>query len=156
MESVYIETTIVSFLRQNPMAATESVRRQKATLDWWENHRHRYELATAQYVLDEAGSGDKSLANDRLKWLDGIPLLPLGKEINDLANEIVSRAILLPADAIVDALHIACASVNRVNYLMTWNCKHIANPMILPRVFRTLDDYGLPFPIICTPQDMIR
>jgi hypothetical protein len=58
-------------------------------------------------------------------------------------------------DALLDALHIACAAVNRVDYLLTWNCKHIANPMILPRVFRTLDDFGLPFPIICTPKDMM-
>ena len=62
---------------------------------------------------------------------------------------------ILPADAIVDALHIACTAVNRIDYLLTWNCKHIANPIILPRIFRLLDDFGLPFPVICTPKDMI-
>jgi hypothetical protein len=154
MQTVYIETSIVSFLRQNPAAASESVRCQLATLEWWEQHRHRYELVTAQYVLDEANMGHVVFASERLKRLAGIPLLPLSDEIDQLAAEIVSRAIL-PADALVDALHIACAAVNRVDYLLTWNCKHIANPMILPRVFRTLEDYGLPFPVICTPKDML-
>ncbi len=154
MQTVYIETSIVSFLRHNPAASPDSVLRQQATRTWWELHRQRYELVTAQYVLDEANTGNVSLAAERLKHLAGIPLLPLGDDIDQLAAEIVSRAIL-PADAIVDALHIACAATNRIDYLLTWNCKHIANPMILPRVFRVLDDFGLPFPVICTPKNMI-
>lgn len=152
--SVYIETTIVSFLRENPAAAPESVRHQEITREWW-LHRHRYELVTAQYVIDEAKVGNTSLVADRLKHLDGVPLLALGNEIDRLAVEIISRSIL-PADAILDALHIACVAVNRIEYLLTWNCKHIANPIILPRVFRTLDDFGLPFPVICTPEDMLN
>ncbi len=154
MQTVYIETSIVSFLRQNPAAAPESIRCQLATLRWWERYRDRYELVTAQYVLDEANVGNVAFANERMQRLAGIPLLPLSDEIDQLAAEIISRAIL-PADALVDALHIACAAVYRIDYLLTWNCKHIANPMILPRVFRTLDDYGLPFPVICTPKDML-
>ncbi len=112
MPTVYIEASIISFLRQ------------------------------------------KVFAVERLKFLVQIPLLPIGEDIDRLASEIISRAIL-PRDALLDALHIACAAVNRVDYLLTWNCKHIANPMILPRFFRTLDDFGLPFPIICTPKDMM-
>ena len=84
-----------------------------------------------------------------------IPLLQLNDEIDRLATEILSRAIL-PADALLDALHIACVAVNRVDYLLTWNCKHIANPMVLPRVFRVLNDFRLPFPVICTPRDMME
>lgn len=81
-------------------------------------------------------------------------ITPLNDQIDELAALIISRAIL-PPDAIVDALHIATAAVNGVDFLLTWNCKHIANPMILPRVFRALDDCGLPFPVICTPEDML-
>ena len=155
MQSVYIETSIVSYLRQNPSAAPDSVQRQDFTQRWWELHRQKYELVTAQYVLDEANTGNKLLVEERLKHLAKIPLLPLSEEIDQLASEIITRAIL-PADAIIDALHIACAAVNRIDYLLTWNCKHIANAMILPRVFRALDDFGLPFPVICTPEDMIE
>jgi hypothetical protein len=76
-------------------------------------------------------------------------------EVDALAVEIVTRAIL-PKDALVDALHIASAAVSQVDYLLSWNCSHIANPMILPRVFRTLDDFALPFPMICTPKDTLE
>lgn len=154
MPTVYIETSIVSFLRKNPRAAPDSVLRQQITRAWWDSHRHRYELVTAQYVVDECNTGNATFAAERLEVLSQIPLLSLGDDIDRLAAEILLRAIL-PADALLDALHIACAAVNRVDYLLTWNCRHIANPMILPRVFRTLDDFGLPFPVICTPKDMM-
>ena len=155
MPTVYIETSIVSFLRENPKAAPDSVLRQEITRVWWDFHRHRFDLVTAQYVVDECHIGNARFAAERLQHLAQIPLVSLGDDIDRLAIEILSRAIL-PADALLDALHIACAAVNRVDYLLTWNCKHIANPMILPRVFRTLDDFGLPFPVICTPKDMME
>lgn len=154
LKTVYIETSITSFLRENPSAASASVMRQNATREWWDSNRIRYNLVTSQYVVNEARLGNPSLADERLSYLADIPLLPIVDEIDEVAKEIVSRAIL-PTKAILDALHIACAAVNCVDYLLTWNCTHIANPIILPRVFRTLSDFGLPFPIICTPKDML-
>lgn len=144
----------MSYLRANPTSAPGSVLCQHMIRAWWDFHRQRYDLVTAQYVIDEASSGNRTFAAERIANLNGIPLLPLNEEIDRLAIEILTRAIL-PSDAMVDALHIACAATHRVNYLLTWNCKHIANPMILPRVFRTLDDFGLPFPVICTLKDMM-
>ena len=108
----------------------------------------------SQYVLDEASAGDPTLAADRLKVLDGIPLLPDAPEITQIANEIISRAIL-PAKAQVDALHIATVAHHRIQYLLTWNCKHIANAKILPRIHQVLSDTGLPIPIICTPEELL-
>ena len=112
-------------------------------------------LVTSQYVHSEAGVGHAELAADRLALLAGMPLLPLNQETEDLVAEIIARAIL-PADAILDALHIACAAVHQIDFLLTWNSKHIANPIILPRVFRVINDFHLPFPVICTPQDMLE
>ncbi len=155
MATVYIETSVVSFLRTNPKAAPESVLRQQITRKWWDFHRQSYDLVTAQYVVDESSTGNVLHVTERLAFLAGIPLLQLNDEIDRLATEILSRAIL-PADALLDALHIACVAVNRVDYLLTWNCKHIANPMVLPRVFRVLNDFRLPFPVICTPRDMME
>lgn len=155
MRSIYIETSVVSFLRENPSASPESVERQRITRRWWSLHRHRYELVTSQYVVDEANMGNPARAQERVQYLAGIPLVALSSEIDELAAQIMARAIL-PKDAIVDALHIASAAVSRVDYLLTWNCSHIANPMILPRVFRALGDFGLPYPVICTPKDMLE
>jgi predicted nucleic acid-binding protein len=155
MQTVYIETSVVSFLRENPSASSESVQRQRLTRKWWISCRRRYELVTSQYVVDEARAGQADRAQERLGFLAGVPLVPLSDEVDALAAQIMMRAIL-PKDALVDALHIASAAVSRVDYLLTWNCSHIANPMILPRVFRTLDDFALPFPVICTPKDMLE
>jgi hypothetical protein len=86
--------------------------------------------------------------------LAGIPRLPGDPEIDRIADEIVARAIL-PPKAAVDALHIATVAHHRIQYLLTWNCKHIANAKILPRVHRVLADLGVPIPIICTPEELI-
>ena len=86
--------------------------------------------------------------------LAGIPRLPGDPEIDRMADEIMARGIL-PPKAAVDALHIASVAHHRIQYLLTWNCKHIANARILPRVHQVLVDLGAPIPIICTPEELI-
>lgn len=154
MATVYIETSIVSYLRQRPSSQVIMAARQLLTRQWWDEERTKYELVTSQYVIDEASAGDPMLAAERLQSLDGIPLLPLDSQIDGIANEIVSRAIL-PPKASFDALHIAAAAHHQVQYLLTWNCKHIANARILPRIHEVLTELGCPIPIICTPAEMV-
>ena len=154
MPTVYIETSIVSYLRQKPSSQVVMAARQLLTHQWWNNDRAHFELVTSQYVIDEASAGDPILAAERMQSLAGIPLLPLADEIGVIASEIMSRAIL-PAKATVDALHIAAVAHHRVEYLLTWNCKHIANARILPRIHKVLLDLGIPIPIICTPEEMV-
>ncbi len=128
--------------------------RQLLTDQWWHDEREKYELVTSQYVIDEASEGDPDLAAERLESLDGIPLLPLDPRIGVIANEIIARAIL-PPTASVDALHIAMVAHHEIQYLLTWNCKHIANAKILPRIHQVLTDLGCLIPIICTPEEMV-
>jgi hypothetical protein len=154
MPQVYIETSIVSYLRQRPSGQVIAAARQLLTQQWWEHGRSKYQLVTSQYVLDEAALGDSSLAADRLQALAGIPLLDLPIEVPQLAGEILRRAIL-PANAQIDALHIAVASFHEVEYLLTWNCKHIANANVLPKIRDLLMELGYPVPVICTPEEMI-
>ncbi len=154
MAALYIETSIVSYLRQPPSSQVVIAARQLLTRQWWDEERADYELVTSQYVLDEASAGDPVLAAERLQSLDGIPLLPLDPEIGVVAKEIISRAIL-PPKASIDALHIAIVAYHRIEYLLTWNCRHIANARILPRIHEVLADLGIPIPIICTPGEMV-
>ncbi|MCH8831100.1 MAG: type II toxin-antitoxin system VapC family toxin [Planctomycetes bacterium] len=154
MATLYIETSIVSYLRQRPSSQVVMAARQLLTHQWWDKERGDYELVTSQYVLDEVSAGDPVLAAQRLQLLDGIPLLPLDPQIGVIANEIMSRAIL-PPKATIDALHIAMVAHHRIEYLLTWNCRHIANARILPRIHQVLTDLGLPIPIICTPEEMV-
>ncbi len=154
MATLYIETSIVSYLRQRPSSQVVIAARQLLTHQWWDEKRADYELVTSQYVRDEASAGDPALAAKRLESLDGIPLLPLDPEIGVVAKEIMSRAIL-PPHASIDALHIAIVAYHRIEYLLTWNCRHIANARILPRIHDLLADLGIPIPIICTPEEMV-
>ncbi len=154
MPRIYIETSIVSYLRLRPSPQVVAAARQVLTRRWWDDERASYDLVTSQYVIDEVAYGDPHLAQERLDALDGIPLLQLGPEIDAVATEIMSRAIL-PPKAQVDALHIATAAHHRIDYLLTWNCTHIANARILPRIQRALVELNCFVPMICTPEEMV-
>ncbi len=154
MPRVYIETSIVSYLRQRPSNQVVAAARQLLTRRWWDEERENYELVTSQYVLDEAAKGDLQLARDRLDSLANLPLLRLDRQIDDLAAEIISRSILPPMSQL-DAFHIAIAAHHRIDYLLTWNCTHIANARILPGIHRLLAENHCFIPIICTPEEMV-
>jgi predicted nucleic acid-binding protein len=154
MDSVYIETSIISYLRQKPAKEVVTASHQLLTHRWWDRERANYNLVVSQYVVDEASAGDPALAVERLNILADIPRLPGDPETDRIADEILARAIL-PLKAVVDALHIATVAHHRIQYLLTWNCKHIANAKILPRVHQVLTDLGVPIPIICTPEELI-
>lgn len=155
MPTLYIETSIVSYLRQRPSAQVVTAARQLLTHQWWSYERGNYDLVTSQYVLDEAASGDPALAQQRLESLDAIPILPAEPEVETIAGEMMARAIL-PPSAIFDALHIAIAAHHQIDYLLTWNCRHIANGKILPRIHAVLHDLSAFVPIICTPEEMVE
>ena len=154
MDTVYIETSIVSYLRQKPSTQVVTAARQLLAHQWWNDERGNYDLVISQYVIDEASGGDPTLAAERLESLDGIPLLPDAREIPEIANEIMSSGVL-PAKAEVDALHIAAVAHHRIQYLLTWNCKLIANAKMLPRIHDVLTEFGIPIPIICTPEELL-
>lgn len=154
MDTVYLETSIISYLRQKPSTHVVLAARQLLTHQWWNDERSNYQLVASQLVIDEASAGNPSLAAERLQLLAGIPLLQLDPVIADIAEEIMSRAIL-PEKARTDALHIATVAHHRIQYLVTWNCRHIANARILPRIHDVLNDLLIPIPVICTPEEMV-
>ena len=127
---------------------------QLLTYRWWNKERTKYELVVSQYVIEEAAAGDPTLASERLQALNGIPALPDALEIREIAGEIMSHAIL-PRKAEVDALHIATVAHHRIDYLLTWNCRHIANARILPRIHKVLAVMNIPIPMICTPEELL-
>jgi len=154
MPTVYVESSIISYLREKPSADILNAARQLLTARWWARGRSGYELVVSQYVLDEIAAGDSALAAERLRAVEGIPVLPPAPEIPRIASAIMVQAIL-PARAEVDALHIAAVAHHRINYLLTWNCSHIANARILPRIYSVLQERNLPIPIICTPEELL-
>lgn len=151
---VYIETTIVSYLTAKPSRDLIMAAQQELTRQWWEGRRHRYELYTSQFVLDEAGDGDPEAARRRLDALTGLPLLYVPDAAVALAEEMVRRR-LLPARASADAVHLAIATINRVDVLLTWNCRHLANADVHIPVGRFLRSVGYEPPAICTPNELM-
>jgi predicted nucleic acid-binding protein len=154
MPTVYVETSIISYLRQKPSNHVVTAARQLLTHRWWHIHRNEYDLVISQHVIDEAAAGDPVLAAERMTLLDGIPLLPHVPEIAELAQQIMSLHVL-PDKAQVDALHIASVAYHEIDYLLTWNCKHIANAKILPRIYELFERLGAYIPVICTPEELL-
>ena len=154
MDSLYVETSIVSRATAWPSSDIQIAALQQQAREWWANERRKFALVTSQLVIAEASAGDPVAAADRLKLLDGLPLVPITADAQSLANSIVG-ASLMPPKAAADALHVAVAAVAGVRYLLTQNCRHIANAHILPQVYRLLDKAGFGQLLICTPAEFL-
>lgn len=109
---------------------------------------------TSQLVIDEASQGDPAAAARRLELLKGFPVLPFNPDVGTVADQILVRS-LMPPIARLDSLHVATAALAGVQYLVTQNCRHIANAHQLPRIYRLLDELGLPGLLICTPAEFL-
>jgi hypothetical protein len=153
MAKVYIETSFVSYLVARPSRDLIMAARQQLTIDWWENERGKHELFISEIVLREVRLGDPSEVAKRLKALSGLAQLDLTDEVARLADQLLSKSIL-PAKAARDAVHIAAATVHRMDYLLSWNFKHIANPHVRKMVDRIFLSMGYETPLICTPEEM--
>jgi hypothetical protein len=152
---VYLETTIPSYLtawlsRDLVMAA-----HQQTTREWWDTRRDDFELFVSQFVIEEASAGNPEAAKLRLEVLVNVPLLDPGENVQALADMLM-KGVPLPAKAAADSLHIAIAAVNGMDYLLTWNCTHIANAVLRPRIEAICRDFGYEPPIICTPEELLK
>ena len=154
-ERVYIETTVVSYLTARPSRDVIVVGHQQITQDWWDDCRGDYQLCTSELVFQEAGAGDPQAAQERLDVLKDMVLLETRQEAQDLAKELV-QAGALPAKAFEDALHIAVAAHQKIPYLLTWNCRHMANATMRPLIEAVCAGKGYKAPIICTPEELRR
>ena len=153
--SVYIETSIVSYLvgwlNQHDLKVAHH---QEFTREWWTRRRSEFELFVSPVVFDEARKGDPDLAAQRLEYLATIPTLEVTSAARSLSGDLL-RSTGIPQKARLDALHIAIAAVNGMNYLLTWNCTHIANAEILPKVYEVCRGAGYEPPFVCTPLELL-
>lgn len=152
--SVYIETTIPSYLVARPSRDVVLAGHQQATRDFWSQRRHEFDLFISSYVLEESRGGEAEMAERRLQSLQGIPLLQETPESGALAFRLVAR-LGLPQRAEADAYHIAIAAVNKMDFLLTWNCTHINNLHMLRRIEETCREAGFVPPVIGTPEELV-
>lgn len=150
---VYVETTIVSYLTAWPSRDIRRLAHQQITADWWRDNRRDYELFASDVVETEAAKGDKTAATARLAAMEDIPLLAVDSAAIALAEQLI-KMLQLPQKAELDGYHIAIAAVNGMDFLLTWNCTHIANAHMSKHTRQICLEAGYEPPTICTPEEL--
>lgn len=151
---LYLETTIPSYLTSRPSRDLIIAGHQQITRDWWAKRRGDFQVYISQFVLDEAGAGDAIAARERLKVLQPFPLLDITPEVSVLASALVASG-RIPPKAATDAAHIAITAVHGMDFLITWNCVHIANAAIIKDLASICRDHACECPVICTPEELL-
>jgi predicted nucleic acid-binding protein len=149
--SVYLETSFISMLTSRPATHVTTAGMQQFSLLWWEKCRNEFRLFVSDLVYDEITRGDSEAAAKRVKAIENIPVLEVIPDVVRLADEIITKHAF-PKKAAEDALHVACAAVHGIDYMMTWNCRHIANETRKPLIERLIQDRGFKPPTLTTPQ----
>ncbi|BBD54936.1 type II toxin-antitoxin system VapC family toxin [Planktothrix agardhii 1806] len=153
-ETVYIETSVVGYLTARPSNNLILMANLGITQEWWDTRREQFTLYISQMVLDEVSRGDAEIANRRLEILRDFPLLEVNQDVQNLAVQFLTKSNL-PPKASDDALHIAVATFYAIDYLLTWNCKHIANAQIQKKLAQLSMEAGYELPTICTPNELM-
>jgi predicted nucleic acid-binding protein len=153
--SVYLETSVISYLTARPSRDIVLAGHQQTTRDWWQTRRSLFEVCISELVLQEASGGDRQAAEDRLSVVNDLELLEITPEALQLADRLVAEAAL-PQKAVADALHIAIAVSNGIDFLLTWNCKHIANAFMRSKIEAICRKNGYEPSIICTPEELLE
>ena len=154
METVYLETTFVSYLVSRPSRDLLVAAHQQTTEDWWLERRQNFECYVSQVLLDEASAGDPEEAKTRMAMIGGFPVLEITEETESLTAAIIDSGAI-PSHAVRDAAHIAVATINDMDYLLTWNCKHLANAQMIRRLAVVCNQQGYNMPVICTPEELM-
>lgn len=153
-ETVYLETTVISYLTAWRSPQLMMAAQQEATRIWWDEQKNRFDLFVSQAVIEEASSGDLQAAQRRLSVLEGIPELDINDSVRDLAKSLLADSPL-PEKAEIDALHIAIATVHGIDYLLTWNCRHIANAALRHQIDALCESADYQAPVLCTPLELM-
>jgi hypothetical protein len=155
MPSVYVETTIPSYLTAAPSRDLIVAAQQQITRDWWSTAKERFELFVSEAVLQEIRAGDPQMASRRMEIVSGLPVLDVTREVDSLV-EVYQGRLGLPDRARPDVVHIAVSVVYELDYLLTWNCAHIANGHVIRRLMRVNDELGRFTPLLLTPDQLLQ
>jgi predicted nucleic acid-binding protein len=153
-QKVYVETSIVSYLTSRPSRDVIHAAHQQLTAAWWQRRRALFEIHVSELVVAESRAGDAEAATRRLETIASVPVLPITSDTQEVAKRLL-QVTALPAKAGADALHIAVATVHGMDYLLTWNCRHIANAEMRLRIEAACREMGYVAPTLCTPEELM-
>ncbi len=154
MESVYLETTFISYLVSRPSRDLLVAAHQQITNDWWLNRRQSFDCYVSQVVIDEVSAGESEESKKRMEIINAFPVLEVTDEAELLTRAIVASGAI-PPRAVRDAAHIAVAAVNDMDYLLTWNCTDLANAQIVRKISVVCNMEGYNMPVVCTPEELM-
>lgn len=154
MESVYLETTFISYLVARPSRDLLVAAHQQTTQAWWANRRKEFECCISLVVIGEASIGDPQEVQKRMAVIGDLPVLQGTDDAESLTQAILASGVM-PPRAMRDAAHVAVAAVHEIDYFLTWNCKHLANAQITRRISMVCDQLGKRMPVICTPDELM-
>lgn len=152
---VYVETSVISYLSARPSRDLVVAAHQEITRQWWDNESSKYDLYISEAVIREAGAGDSQAAAQRIALLEVFPILDINSDVEMLMREILAKGAI-PPEATLDALHIAVAAWHGTDYLLTWNCRHIASAQVRPRIDALCRARGIASPQLCTPEELME
>lgn len=152
-QRVYIETSIPSFYHE-VRPAPEMVARRNWTRQWWDERRDEYEVVTSEAVIDELSAGDYPNRDQVLLLTNALPILPVDSAIAEIVQAYIAHQVM-PQDPLGDALHLALASYHRCDFLLTWNCNHLANANKFNHIKRINTLLGLFVPMLVTPLEIL-
>jgi len=153
-EIAYIETTIVSYLVARPSRDLVLSAHQQVTREWWENERVHYHCIASEEVAREAMLGDTGMAQARIKVLADVQIVGITAEVEAMAATFMATGALPPTMR-PDATHLAAATLSGADYLLTWNCRHLANAHVLRRLQKEAERRGWQLPGVCTPLELM-
>ncbi len=153
--SVYIETTIISYLTAKPSRDLIIAAHQQITTEWWTDVRPQVDCFVSPFLIDEASRGDAIYAQKRLAEIVNFAVLEVNEEIEDLARQYFA-ALQIPEKAKIDAFHLAVAAWHKMDYLLSWNCKHIASGRVQKMMQKINARLGIHTPIVCTPEELME
>ena len=152
--SVYLESSVVGYLTARPTNDVHSAARQHSTARWWDAARSDYDIYVSQLVLNEIAQGDEGAAARRLAVVSDLPLLDEDDNVRTLAARLMD-AVGFPERAAADALHLAITIHHGVDFLLSWNLRHITNAVFRDRVVTFCHSINTPHPIICSPDELL-
>ncbi|MFH1112846.1 MAG: type II toxin-antitoxin system VapC family toxin [Pseudomonadota bacterium] len=152
---VYIETTIISYLTARTSSNPVVAGRQALSREWWEYRRTAFDLVVSELVFEEARAGDQEAAKRRMDYVSNIDSLHISDEAVMLAEALVNEGPI-PREYGEDALHIALCAVNGIDFLVTWNCRHLANAFLRRNIEAVVEARGYRCPVICTPEELME
>ena len=154
-QKVYLETSVISYLAARPSADPEKAAMWRYAMRFMDAYARDYDIFVSDIVAKEAGRGDPAEAAKRLEKVRAFPLLQYDAErARSLAERLRERHQIF-GKAVEDAMHIAACAVARVDYLLTWNCRHMANPIALQKTVRIVTECGFACPVIVTPRELV-